>query len=372
MYDVIIIGGGLAGLVNAIRLARQNFRVAVFEKNTYPFHKVCGEYISNETLRFFQEDLEFNPFDFGAVAISEFQLTSPKGNFLTMPLELGGFGISRFRLDNLLYEHAKSLGAEFFLSTKITEVERDQNHFTVKTSKLKKYNSKFLIGSYGKRSELDKKMNRKFFKVRSPYVGIKYHIRTDLHPNDQIALHNFSDGYCGISRIEDENFCFCYLTTRKNLRQAGNIQQLEKQFLHKNPFLKKLFEESEFLYEKPKVINEISFAPKSQNESGILMAGDTAGMITPLCGNGMSMAIHSAKILSDILPEFLNERISEKELSQKYTKNWRKVFENRLRFGRTMQKYFGHPFLSEVLVKTAKNIPSFARILVRQSHGKPF
>lgn len=372
MFDVLIVGGGLAGLVNAIRLGRQGFQVAVFEQNTYPFHRVCGEYISNETLSFFRSDLKINPFDFGAIPITHFKLTSPKGNFLEMRLDLGGFGISRFTLDNILYETAQEHGVIFFTGTRIVEVGKANEIYFVKTNKSKKYNSKFIIGTFGKRSELDKKLQRSFFRKRSPYVAVKYHIRTNLHPDNQIALHNFADGYCGISRIEDDKFCFCYLTSRKNLRAAGNIQNLESQILYRNPFLRKLFTESEFLHDKPKVINEISFAPKTQHEQGILMCGDSAGMITPLCGNGMSIAIHSAKILSDILPNFLEGNLSEKEVSQNYTKEWRKVFAHRLQFGRTIQQFFGHPLLSEILIGSAKKIPPFARLLVRQSHGNPF
>ncbi len=372
MFDVIIVGGGLAGLVNAIRLGRRGFRVAVFEKNTYPFHKVCGEYISNETLDFFHNDLKINPFDYGAVALNEFRLTSPQGNAFTVGLELGGFGISRYTLDHVLFEHAQKLGVRFFLSTKITEIGQENTGYFVRTSKLEKYNSRILIGAYGKRSHLDKKLRRKFFQKRSPYVGVKYHIRTDLHSDTQIALHNFVDGYCGISRIEAGKYCLCYLTTRQNLRKTGTIQNLENQVLKRNPFLKELFERSEFLYEKPAVINEISFAAKTQTENGILMCGDSAGMITPLCGNGMSMAIHGAKIMSDFVPLFLENQISEHELHQNYTKMWHHFFASRLRFGRIIQQYFGDPFLSEVLVKTAQKIPSFARLLVRLSHGKSF
>jgi len=45
-YDIAIIGGGLAGLSLAILAANANYSVALFEKEAYPFHKVCGEYIS--------------------------------------------------------------------------------------------------------------------------------------------------------------------------------------------------------------------------------------------------------------------------------------------------------------------------------------
>ena len=71
--DVTIIGGGLAGLCNAIHLSKYGKKVLLIEKNEYPKHKVCGEYISNEVLPYL-DFLDINPFDFGAVKIKKFQL----------------------------------------------------------------------------------------------------------------------------------------------------------------------------------------------------------------------------------------------------------------------------------------------------------
>ena len=51
-YDAAIIGGGLAGLSLAIQMARKGYSVVLFEKEKYPFHKVCGEYISMESWPF--------------------------------------------------------------------------------------------------------------------------------------------------------------------------------------------------------------------------------------------------------------------------------------------------------------------------------
>ena len=67
-FDVIIIGGGLAGLCNAIHLSKFNKKVLLVEKNEYPKHKVCGEYISNEVLPYL-DFFEINLFQFGAVNI---------------------------------------------------------------------------------------------------------------------------------------------------------------------------------------------------------------------------------------------------------------------------------------------------------------
>ena len=83
IFDVVIIGGGLAGLCNAIHLSKFDKKVLLIEKNSYPKHKVCGEYISNEALPYL-EYLDVNPFNFGAVKIDEFQLSTTKNKISTL------------------------------------------------------------------------------------------------------------------------------------------------------------------------------------------------------------------------------------------------------------------------------------------------
>ena len=115
-YDTIIIGGGLAGLCNAIHLSKFGKSVLLIEQNSYPKHKVCGEYISNEVLPYFNF-LEVNPFDFGAVKINNFQLSTRKSNLISAKLPLGGFGISRYKLDLILSEKAKENGVVILQDT---------------------------------------------------------------------------------------------------------------------------------------------------------------------------------------------------------------------------------------------------------------
>ena len=54
-YDVAIVGGGLAGLTLSIQCADAGYKTILFEKEQYPFHKVCGEYISYESWDFLQD-----------------------------------------------------------------------------------------------------------------------------------------------------------------------------------------------------------------------------------------------------------------------------------------------------------------------------
>ena len=70
---------------------------------------------------------------------------------------------------------------------------------------------------------------------------------------------------------------------------------MEREILSKNPHLEKIISERQSFYEQPITISQVSFNKKTQVENHVLMLGDAAGLIAPLSGNGMSMAMHSGK-----------------------------------------------------------------------------
>src|SRR4051812_38059233 len=122
LKKVIIAGGGLAGLVAANTLAQAGVETTVIEKKEYPFHRVCGEYISNETIPFLKS-LGLYPEKLNSSQIKRFQLTSVNGKSAELPLGLGGFGISRYSFDEFLYQKAKASGVEFLLNTDVESIE---------------------------------------------------------------------------------------------------------------------------------------------------------------------------------------------------------------------------------------------------------
>jgi flavin-dependent dehydrogenase len=369
LKKVVILGGGLAGLVSGILLGRQGIDCTLIERKSYPFHRVCGEYISNEASNFLKQN-NLYPSDFQPPQLSRFQLSSVSGKSATLNLDLGGFGVSRYSFDNFLFQAARRAGVDINLNTEVHNVRFLHEKFVVDTSS-RQLECDVTIGAFGKRSRLDVNLRREFVKLRSPYMGVKYHIRGD-HPSDLIALHNFDGGYCGMSNIEDGKTNLCYLVHRDVVKQTGDIKAMEAGVLSKNPLLKAVFANSEFLFDKPKVINEISFETKSTVENHILMAGDSAGMIAPLCGNGMAMAIHTAKLLAELIPEYLSKKISRVQMENSYTRRWNSLFSNRLWTGRQIQKLFGAPYASDLAINLAIHIRPVAYLIMRKTHGKPF
>lgn len=374
VFDVAIVGGGLAGLALSIQLAKEEYRVVVIEKEEYPFHRVCGEYISLESWNFL-EQLGYPLSDMDLPILKELIVSSPNGHYIKANLPLGGFGISRYKIDSELALIAKQYGVTVMEGTKVTDISFHDT-FSIVHSSQKNIKARLVAGSFGKRSSLDVKWKRKFVSQKNSglnnYIGIKYHIRTDF-PADTIVLHNFSNGYCGMSKIENNTYCLCYLTTADNLQQSGNnIATMEKEILSKNPFLKEIFTKADFLWKSPVTIAQISFEKKLQVENHVLLLGDAAGMITPLCGNGMSMALHGSKIAAGLINRFLSNKISRKELEEQYILQWNGQFGRRLKVGRFIQRLFGKSSVTNLMIGVLKPFPKIISWLIRQTHGQPF
>jgi flavin-dependent dehydrogenase len=365
---IIIIGGGLAGLTAAIHLRKLLFSVTLIEKNQYPKHKVCGEYISNEVLPYL-EWLNISIEDLTPSKIKNLTLSSETGKTISTKLPLGGFGISRYTLDNYLFEKAQNDGCKMVQET-VENIYFDNEIFTVETANTIKYQADLVLGAFGKRSNLDIQIKRDFIQKKSSWLAVKAHFEGNF-TEDLVGLYNFKGGYCGISKVENNQINICYLVSYDEFKKYKNSDEFQKKVLEQNPILKAIFQNIKPLFEKPLTIGQISFEKKQTVENHILMIGDTAGLIHPLCGNGMAMAIHSAKIASEVIHDFFsNENINRIEMEKKYSQKWNSLFKNRLRFGRFLATILLKPksfnFLFKILTKTPFLLP----IIIAKTHGK--
>lgn len=366
---VIIVGGGLAGLTAAIHLSKIGLKVIVIEKNEYPKHKVCGEYISNEILPYFNwlslDISELNP-----THITKLDFSTVDGKTINCNLPLGGFGVSRFVLDAFLCKKAIENGCEIIHDT-VDDVIFEDIFFTVKTLNNKAFVSDIVIGAFGKRSNIDQKLKRDFVQKKSHWLAVKAHY-SGVFPSDLVGLHNFEGGYCGVSKVENNIINICYLTKYDSFKKYKNIEEFQNQIVAKNPHLKLIFETSNMFFEFPLTISQVSFDKKATVENHILMIGDTAGLIHPLCGNGMAMAIHSAKIVSELIGDFYTGKIkTREELERMYIAEWNVNFKKRLRIGRVLSFLLQKTKLSAVLMEILIKLPFLMPIIIKQTHGKP-
>lgn len=366
--EVVIIGGGLAGLTAGIHLSQKGITVVIIEKNDYPKHKVCGEYISNE-VKPYLEYLGIPIQNAHPTSITQLEFATLYGVSLHQELPLGGFGISRYTLDYILYQKAIESGCNIIKST-VESCVFEEDHFVVTTQNLVVYKAKIVLGAFGKRANLDHYFHRKFIQKQSPWLAVKNHYKGDF-PEDVVGLYHFNGGYCGVSKIENDQINICYITNYKDFKRYKNIADFEKEVLLKNQKLKQILETSIPVFDKPLTISQISFEKKEPVSAHVLMIGDTAGLIHPLCGNGMAMAMHSAKIACELSIDFLRNKGSREALESKYTATWNTNFKARLRMGRNLSAILEQPMLTLIVLQVAVHFPFIIKQIIKRTHGTP-
>ncbi|NME68442.1 NAD(P)/FAD-dependent oxidoreductase [Flammeovirga aprica] len=372
MYDVCIIGGGLGGLSLSIQMADFGWKVLLLEKKNYPFHRVCGEYVATESWDFLRR-IGVDDKALQLPQINHLLVSAPNGNYLESPLTTGGIGISRYLLDNTLYKIALEKGVTVLTKTTVQAIYEINEAWEITTQK-ETYQSKSVVGAFGKRSNLDQKLNRSYIKQSKSrlnnFVAVKYHLTGDFDKT-KIELHNFEGGYCGLSKVENDVLCMCYMVSGKVFHREGSIEALEKNVLQKNPFLKKYLTYTR-LWDRPLSIAQIDFSKKELIENNIPMIGDASGIIPPLSGNGMSMSMHASVIIAPLLDAFLNHEITWNKLNQEYAKQWKASFHTRLKAGRLLQQSFGKNFITNIVIQVLKGSDTATKKIIAATHGEVF
>jgi len=364
--DAAILGGGLAGLTAAIILQRSGYQTILVEKKVYPFHKVCGEYLSLESeplLRWLgiptrQMDLP---------VLRKLRITEPSGLSFQGNLPLGGIGISRYLLDYELKKILEKEGGLVLDGTSATGITQTEEGIEIRTNhpQYDRFGVRLALGAFGR--------NKPGFlqeedRQRSGFIGVKRHVKADI-PADRIELHHFPGGYCGISAIENGAYCLCYLLDEGiSKEQKGNLEEIERRYLFQNPVLARYLAEFEPLTGRVSTAG-VMFRPRPLSRDGLLFLGDSAGMIPPLAGNGMSMALHSAVLAAEISGLYLSGQITLKQWAKDYEKQWKSAFSIRLRMAGNLQHIMENPNFTRLTLRSFRLFPALFSLSARLTHG---
>ncbi|MDQ3051662.1 MAG: NAD(P)/FAD-dependent oxidoreductase [Bacteroidota bacterium] len=372
MKRIAIIGGGIAGLSLSIDLRQRGFDVVLIEKGSYPRHKVCGEYISMES-RAYLESVCPVLSKLQLPVIDQFKLSSTGDISYSTKLDPGGFGISRYLLELMLYNQATELGVVVMLNCKASHFMLDEKsgNYTI-TTNAGAIQAALICNASGRKSNFETQARTVTSLGNTNYIGIKYHVTLDRNPK-LIEIHNFPGGYCGISSIEDQQACLCYIVNSEALKNSGNsIPNLERSVLFQNKELKKLFHYAQFKTAHPLTISGINFLIKSPVSEDSIFVGDSAGSIAPITGNGMSIALRSASALAETIDYYFSKGLPTKQLMRSYSDFWNKEFSSRIKLSRYFQKLSEYPLLTNFTIRLMNSFPIIGRKIISQTHGQPF
>jgi flavin-dependent dehydrogenase len=368
-YDAIIVGGGLAGASAAILLAEQGRRVLLLEQQRYPVHKLCGEFLSVEVQEVFARlGVLAAVQEAGARPIRHTRLTTADGAVFEARLPGTALGLSRYVLDPLLVGRAQALGVEVREGCAVQAVQGGFHEgFTVQTGQ-GTFTARLVLGAWGKREALDRKLRRPFMQEQSPFVAFKAHFE-GLDLGDGIELHAFPGGYCGLSPIEGGRVNACWIAHRTVLQaDGGRPEAMMAGAFRQNPAL------AERLDRLRRVtgfcaVSQVRFARKETFCGDLCLLGDAAGTIAPLCGDGMAMALRSAELAAPPALAYLDGRHTPEAFRQHYTQAWEAAFTLRLRLGRWLHYGYIHPLLAGWALRALRQVPGVGHWLIRKTRG---
>lgn len=362
--DVAIVGGGLAGAAAAIHLSQRGYRITLLEARSYPHHKVCGEFLSPECNVLLRKlgVLDTLPVQF----IDTAEITAPDGTSWTTRFPADALGISRYTLDMRLAERAEQSGAEVREKTPVNGITGSLNDGFCVTTPDGELEASVVLAAHGKRSNLDRALHRHFMDQPQPFVALKNHFWGPPLPR-RIELHVFPGGYCGMSEVEDGMTNICLLAREATFQQHSGSPKIET-FIEwmkgQNPRLGQWLNKAEQIHENWLSIAQIPFIRKSVVHNDILMAGDSAGLITPLAGNGMAMALQGAELASHYIDRFLS---GDAGAIDAYNRHWHRSFGARLRMGRFLQNFMLRPAILSPGLKLINWFPPLGQFFVNQT-----
>lgn len=364
--DVAVIGGGLAGCSAAITLAEAGHTVALLEAKAYPRHRVCGEFLSPECVETLDTLGAMNAVRAHKPTWMTYAvITTPGGVHWERDLPGTAMGISRYALDALLAERAAAAGADVRTNTRVTGMTGNlADGFTVHARQ--PVRARAIIAAHGKRANLDRAMNRDFLQRRQPYMGLKMHYHAPPVAS-RVELHTFAGGYCGLSDVEGGVVNACLLVREETFRAAGSIPAFVDWMGAQNPALGAWLADAEPALDRWQSISQVPFLEKRIVENDVLMTGDAAGLIAPLAGNGMGMALDGGRLAAQHVSAYLRGEATSTQLTRGYAAAWRRQFRGRLRVGRLLQSLMLRPTLMTAGLRIANTLPALGDFFVRQT-----
>ena len=293
--DHLVIGGGPAGAMTAIKLAEAGRRVTLVEREAGPHHKVCGEFLSREAVEYLR-GISISPAELGAAPIRFVRLSSgSRRTEAALPFQ--ALSLSRCVLDAALLTRAAATNCEVRRGAEVEGLQFERDEWRARLRSGMVISAKTVFLANGKH---DLRGWKRAAGKQSDLIGFKLHWR--LRPAQTAALREcielflFRGGYGGLSLVEEETANLCLVVQRATFRRAGGWTAILAAILEENIHLRRCFQGAVALHARPLAISPIPYGYLATQAGGLWLVGDQAAVIPSFTGDGMSIALHTAAL----------------------------------------------------------------------------
>jgi len=362
MYDLIVIGGGPAGTSAAITAARSGAQVLLLERGRFPRHKVCGEFVSAESLHVLAELLDPRE----QILLNEAERISSTRIFiedreLHTTIEPAAASIARLELDAALWDSAKRCGVEAKQQVSVQSI-RGSGPFLVGTSS-EGLESRAVINASGRWSNLAQPPSNG--EAKSRWIGLKGHFAESNRPTS-VDLYFFDGGYCGVQPVDLADDRDHKRINACAMVRADVASTLPEVFaLH--PALQERARHWQPLSE-PVSTAPLLFRKPVPERAGTLMAGDAAGFVDPFVGDGISLALRSGRSAAQCLLPFFAGTSSLEDARKKYVADYESEFARVFRMASRIRRAVEWPRIIRTPILAAlEKAPAVTQYLVRKT-----
>lgn len=309
--DHLVIGGGPAGAMAAIRLAEAGRQVTLAEKESGPRGTVCGEFLSREAVDYLKS-VAIAPSDLGAKPIDSVRLYAGK-KCAEAALPFPALSLSRRLLDAVLLARAAEAGCEVLRGRCVQQLTARDGGWVAEFESGDGIAARTVFLASGKHDVRGWGRGRG---KQNGLVGFKMHWRLGAAQvaalRESIELFLFAGGYAGLSLVEDDTANLCMAVRGSSLRAAGGWKGLLAGMLASNLQLRERLSGAEALASLPFAIAPIPYGYLAERAHGLWRIGDQAAVIPSFTGDGIAIALHSATLAVRML---LDGKSAEEYLS---------------------------------------------------------
>lgn len=352
-YDLIVAGGGPAGSACAITAARGSARVLLLEKSCLPRHKVCGEFVSSESLRLLQALLERDLFQaLPEIASARIFLD---GKSFAIPVSPPARSIPRFDLDAALLAAAQNCGVDVQQDKTVSRVTPGEV-FRVEVG-ANTVSARAMVNGTGRWSQL----TRFDAAGRQKWIGLKAHFN-ESQPSSSVDLYFFGSGYCGVQPVSENAINVCAMVRAQAATSLDEVFALHPELWRRSRGWEQRFATI--------TTAGLHFHKPQTEDRGMLLAGDSAAFIDPFVGDGISLALHSGTMAAQSLLPFLTGHCSLADVHRRYAIAYRQRLAPALRNAERLRRVLSAPVWLRSTAMTIAGKKLVGELLVRSTRAR--
>jgi menaquinone-9 beta-reductase len=355
-FDLAVIGGGPAGTSAAITAARAGVQVVLFEAKEFPRHKVCGEFVSAESLDVLSDLLRRS-------SQGKRLLDSPPvidrtrlflgSRMIQSHLQPAAVSITRYDLDAALWLAAQRAGIDARHNCEVSSV-RGNGPFEI-TYSSGTCTAKAAIVTAGRWSQFT---SERIVPPGPKWIGVKAHFReVELRPSSD--LYFFDGGYCGVQPIAADAVNACAMVRSDRATSLQEVLALHPKLAQRaanwTPLIQPV-STAPLIYRRPQ-----------PTRGRMVFAGDAAAFIDPFVGDGISIALRSGRAAAECLQMYLSGEMELSNCVARYDQLYTRQFAPLLSAASKVRSLLSLPVAARAVAFECLRLPGIMPLVIRKT-----